>query len=239
MKPLLAVLAFGLVMVLALNAPFGIFSHRNVAVAATEDQTFAVVNSGISAYLIDGSPNADLMLTRGQTYTFNVNSPGHPFFIKTTAVTGSGSQWTEGVTGQGATAGNVVFVVPTDAPDKLFYQCGVHAAMGGSLNIADPLAVPGHVDPTRAWLRPAAPNPTRSGAAFQFGLPRATAVDLALYDVRGARVRALASGVQPAGEHTVRWDGRDAAGQSVASGAYFYRLIVDGRQLGGRLAVTR
>jgi flagellar hook assembly protein FlgD len=32
----------------------------------------------------------------------------------------------------------------------------------------------------------------------------------------------------PAGTHQVLWDGRNAGGQSVASGVYLYRLNADG-----------
>jgi flagellar hook assembly protein FlgD len=40
----------------------------------------------------------------------------------------------------------------------------------------------------------------------------------------GQKVATLASGVRPAGYHTVRWDGRSDAGQKVSGGVYFYRL---------------
>ena len=236
MKPIASTFALALVVFIALNNPFG---HGSVAVASPQDATFTVVNSGFSAYLVDGVSNGSLMLTRGQTYTFNVTSVGHPFFIKTIRTTGSTNQFASGVTGQGVTSGTLKFVVPVTAPNQLFYQCGVHAAMGGNLAIADPLAVPGPQDPNRAWLRPAAPNPTRVGAQFQFGLPRSSAVDLTIFDARGSQVRNLDRTLEAAGEHTVRWDGHDDAGRRVVSGMYFYRLRTDGRQLGGRLVVTK
>ena len=97
--------------------------------------TFNATNSGMTAYLIDGVPNPPLTLIRGGTYTFAVNSPGHPFFIKTAQVTGSGSTFDTGVANNGATAGTLSFTVPNDAPATLFYQCGVHAAMTGAITI--------------------------------------------------------------------------------------------------------
>ena len=45
--------------------------------------TFAVVNSGSGAYLIDGNSNPTLNLIRGDSYTFTINAAGHPFWIKT------------------------------------------------------------------------------------------------------------------------------------------------------------
>jgi flagellar hook assembly protein FlgD len=46
----------------------------------------------------------------------------------------------------------------------------------------------------------------------------------------------LVSGVQAAGGHTLRWDGRDRSGRVVGSGLYFVRLEAAGRALIRRLA---
>jgi len=213
-----------------------------VCIAATASQaqtTFTVGNSGLSAYLIDGVSNPTLNLIRGQTYNFDVTAIGHPFYIKTARVTGTGSQYTSGVTGQGVTSGTLTFVVPIDAPNQLFYQCGVHLAMGSTINITSPVDVPEGGVPNVVWLGPAAPNPAQEGTEFRIGLPRATSIDFALYDLRGRKVRDLARGDLPAGEHLVPWDGRDRTGTRVPSGLYFYRLRVENRVLSGRIVMAR
>ena len=79
--------------------------------------------------------NPSLYLQRGQTYKFNVNASGHPFYIKTQTGTGTGNQYSTGVTNQGTQSGIVSFTVPMDAPNTLFYQCSQHAAMNGQINI--------------------------------------------------------------------------------------------------------
>ncbi|MGH7598920.1 MAG: PKD domain-containing protein [bacterium] len=75
------------------------------------------------------------------------------------------------------------------------------------------------------------PNPFSDKSAFgnsattiRFNLPRSGKISLAIYDVRGALIKTLESGNKTAGEHIVRWDGRDSRGGRVASGVYFYRL---------------
>ena len=95
-----------------------------------------------SAYVINGASNPTLPLVRGQTYTFDVQAPGHPFYIKITQVAGTGSQWTEGVTNPGQTGGLETFTVPADAPATLFYDCAVHPAMHGTLSITSAPVVP-------------------------------------------------------------------------------------------------
>jgi hypothetical protein len=67
-------------------------------------------------------------------------------------------------------------------------------------------------------------NPARGSAQFMLALPQGEQVDLQVYNVRGEIVRQLAHETRTAGLHPVRWDGRDAVGQSVASGVYFVRM---------------
>jgi len=58
-----------------------------------------------------------------------------------------------------------------------------------------------------------------------YALPRASEVQLEVFDALGRSVRILEpQRVQPVGTHRVRWDGRDGRGAPVASGIYFYRL---------------
>jgi hypothetical protein len=99
--------------------------------------TLNVTASDSTAYVIDGVSNPDLTLCRGSAYTFAVNSPGHPFYIKTVQSVGTANAYSSGVTGNGTDSGMVVFVVPADAPSKLFYNCSIHAPMTGALDIID------------------------------------------------------------------------------------------------------
>ena len=83
-----------------------------------------------------------IYLTRGQTYIFENNSGGHPFYIKTsTANGGTNDAYNTGVTNNGGGNGTEIkFVVPHDSPDILYYQCSSHAAMSGQFNIAGTVA---------------------------------------------------------------------------------------------------
>ena len=89
------------------------------------------------AWSIDGVNNPTLTFCRGSTYTFAVNAPGHPFYIKTVKSNGTGNAFTTGVTGNGTTSGDVTFVVPSGAPNTLFYDCAIHVAMAGNIDIVD------------------------------------------------------------------------------------------------------
>ena len=94
-----------------------------------------VTNQGSANYLIDGDADPALTLVRGCTYTFAVNTLGHPFYIKSISGAGTDNAFDDGVTGNGTTVGAVTFEVPDDAPDELFYNCANHAAMNGTIAI--------------------------------------------------------------------------------------------------------
>jgi FlgD Ig-like domain len=69
------------------------------------------------------------------------------------------------------------------------------------------------------------PNPFNPQTTIAFSVKERGRVRLAVYDVSGALVRTLANEDFAAGLHTATWDGRNDAGQPVASGVYFYKLI--------------
>ncbi|HKW15769.1 MAG TPA: M6 family metalloprotease domain-containing protein [Candidatus Krumholzibacteria bacterium] len=72
------------------------------------------------------------------------------------------------------------------------------------------------------------PNPFNPRTVIGFYLPARTSVHLDVYDVRGALVKRIASGVFDSGSHSIEWDGTDSNNQGVASGFYVYRLVTDG-----------
>ena len=83
--------------------------------------------------------------------------------------------------------------------------------------------------PDTTALLPNYPNPFNPETWIPYRLATDTAVVLTIYDVRGSVVRALTLGHQAAGIYESRaraayWDGRNALGEPVASGLYFYTL---------------
>jgi len=103
---------------------------------------WTVGNNGSSDYTFTGpgfpttQNDPTLYLYRGHTYRFNTSNMAgaHPFYIKTAPGTGTGNQYTDGVTNNGS-ATLVVFEVPMNAPATLYYQCSLHAGMVGTINI--------------------------------------------------------------------------------------------------------
>lgn len=108
----------------------------------SSSKNYDVTNQGSTAYVFNGQGLSDvnnpaLTLKRGDTYTFTINTPGHPFYIKDVKGTGTGNAYSSGVTNNGTINGTVTFTVPMDAPDTLYYNCEFHSLMTGVLTIID------------------------------------------------------------------------------------------------------
>ncbi len=80
-----------------------------------------------------------------------------------------------------------------------------------------------------------APNPSRGPVLLSFTVPARGDGEVAMYDLRGRRVRVLALGAIAAGEQRLSWDGRDASGRRVAPGVYFACVRVGAQRIVGRL----
>jgi len=127
---------------LNISVPSTITLPTLVAPNLSYDVSFA----SAGAYTFSGiamGDNPDIgPLYRGGTYTFNLDASvsGHPFYL----TQDDGTNWaqgqyideyTNGVTGSRNESGTLVFTVPNDAPDVLYYQCGNHSSMRGMLTI--------------------------------------------------------------------------------------------------------
>ncbi|MCP4291128.1 MAG: T9SS type A sorting domain-containing protein [bacterium] len=83
------------------------------------------------------------------------------------------------------------------------------------------------------------PNPFNPMTAIKFSVPSAQDIKLAVYDVRGVKVRTLIHETMAAGHHSVNWMGRDDSGRTVASGTYFYRLQSEGKSVVGKMLLMK
>ena len=73
---------------------------------------------------------------------------------------------------------------------------------------------------------PPYPNPFNPSTQLEFFLPRASELELKVFDLLGREVASIAQGSFAAGTHSFPFHGSD-----LASGVYFAALIVDAEQL--------
>jgi hypothetical protein len=96
--------------------------------------------------------------------------------------------------------------------------------------------------PSALELAPPAPNPARGGTRLWYGVPAdrvGGALDLAIYDLSGRRVRTLGSGRAEPGRHSALWDLLDASGAPARAGVYFARLSLGTEAHSRKLVVVR
>ena len=111
----------------------------NVDAPFTGVTTFNVTNDGSGAYLINGESNPTINIARGETFTFNIDASGHPFWIQSVAGAYSASDTlgeSDGVTNNGTDNGTITYVVPNSAPDDLYYACQFHSSMQGAITVS-------------------------------------------------------------------------------------------------------
>lgn len=113
--------------------------------------------------------------------------------------------------------GETVFHYKVAALDADAYASGYSApASGTGQNDTAAEDLP----PARFRLRDAYPNPFNPSTTLSFELPAPAAVRLAIFDAQGRCVRRAQLARVEAGRHRWTWDGRDDAGQALASGVY-------------------
>lgn len=88
------------------------------------------------------------------------------------------------------------------------------------------------------------PNPFNPETWIPYELAKESSIVVTIYDVRGRVVRRLDLGHLPPGYYTSRnraayWDGRNAVGESVASGIYFYQLRTDNMSLLRKMLILK
>ncbi|MFZ0392108.1 MAG: T9SS type A sorting domain-containing protein [Calditrichia bacterium] len=151
------------------------------------------------AYVTEGSPNFTLWM-------FDVSDPAQPIHTDT-------------------------FDLPGDAWNLYSFKSRIYVADGATgiqiLQNSEMVGIGNSAQnslPTEFALMPNYPNPFNPVTTISYRLPSRQQVKLEIFDLLGRKVRILQEGVQNGGFYRINWDGRNNAGQQVASGTYLYRL---------------
>lgn len=83
------------------------------------------------------------------------------------------------------------------------------------------------------------PNPFNPRTRIRFSVDRTSPVTLSIHDVSGRQVRTLLDRPMVPGVYVEEWDGRDAGGERVSSGVYFYRLQAGKRTLTRKMLMLK
>ena len=125
------------------------------------------------------------------------------------------------------------------------WDTGVRSDDSEDMQVAEAGDEPDDAAPQQlAELMPNFPNPFNPETWIPYHLSNPADVQISIYDSKGALVRRLDLGHQPAGYYTDRskaayWDGRNESGEQVASGVYFCRLTTPSFHQTRRLVIIK
>ena len=102
----------------------------NIDVTAADNDDYTLLGKDSTGNI--SGDDIDVTIYEGNRVNFLIDAAGHPFYIKTTAGSGTGNQ-VSGVTGQGLSAGVTYWTPPAGSAGTYYYQCGNHTAMSGKL----------------------------------------------------------------------------------------------------------
>ena len=92
------------------------------------------VRDNASVLYIDDLETPEMILARGHTYNFEVTLSSDSKFFISKSLIGDNSfthEYVQGVTNSRVSNGTLVFVVPADAPDVLYYSTSNEQMPGG------------------------------------------------------------------------------------------------------------
>ena len=105
-------------------------------------------------FIVDGVQGKPLVLVRGKTYTFKVNTNvQHDFYLSRSKTGWGAATYSRGVEGNFTYNGVVTITPDASTPDVLYYQCRNHKNMGGVIHVVDE----GEEDKVKLAATPARP----------------------------------------------------------------------------------
>ena len=136
------------------------------------------------------------------------------------------------------TAKTLHHYVQTTKQDRML-DANVYRGLAVLEELIEPFLLPDETSLLRNY-----PNPFNPETWFPYQLSSAADVTFAIYSVNGTLVRTLSLGHQAAGVYRSKsraayWDGRNAFGEPVASGIYFYTLTAGTFTATGKMLIRK
>ena len=142
-------------------------------------------------------------------------------------------------------AGDILELIVTDTNGSIASEKFNFTVNAANLeNAVMTVTLDGIGTPKRSRLLQNYPNPFNPETWIPYHLAEAGAVSLSIYDAAGNLIQTLPLGYQSAGfyenrTHAAYWDGRNALGEPVASGIYFYQLTTPSFQHTRRMLILK
>lgn len=164
---------------------------------------------------------ASIVATAQGTTYFVGTSVG---LFSATTLSGSTTWVQEGA----STIGNVIVDMIDFRTSDGLVVAATHANGVFSTNVVVSAPKVENTIPTDYVLSQNYPNPFNPSTTIRYSLPERAQVKISVYDAAGREISILRNREEEAGQHEVQWNARDARGNAVSSGVYFYTLTALG-----------
>jgi len=82
---------------------------------------------------------------------------------------------------------------------------------------------------SNSFLKGNYPNPFNPSTTIKFSIHNDSKIKLMIYNIKGQKIKTLAENEFSQGSHSIIWNGDDNSGESVSSGLYLYKLIINNK----------
>jgi len=83
------------------------------------------------------------------------------------------------------------------------------------------------------------PNPASQSSSISFKLTEAAPISIAIYNIKGQKVKRIIDSELKSGDYQFTWDGRDNNGRSCSSGLYYYRIVSPERNITRKMLLLK
>jgi hypothetical protein len=94
--------------------------------------------------------------------------------------------------------------------------------------------------PERSYVAQNYPNPFNPHTTIEYGVSKnGSPVRIVVYDIAGRVLKVLVDEPKPAGYFRAVWDGKNEQGEMIASGVYFYEVVIGDVRQAKKLVILR
>ena len=113
--------------------------HTFLVTTEPKDKSHPFYGRGLDdGFVVNGEQGREVVVRRGETYKFEVDTGvKHDFYLSTSPQGWGSGTYADGVKGQFIFEGEVTFTPTDSTPDLLYYQCRNHKYMGGKIYVLD------------------------------------------------------------------------------------------------------
>ena len=83
------------------------------------------------------------------------------------------------------------------------------------------------------------PNPFNPKATISFNIPYDDHVEIAVFNLKGQKVKTLLSEFRANGSHSIIWSGTDESGKLSSSGIFFYKIKTSKHIASGKIILLK